>query len=220
MFNKLIPLAIGALLVVACGEDASIPTDDTSAAVVGSDDQSFPRRGQLLERLEAEGDAETRALLEQAQEARTAAKDAFQAGDRETAHAHAREAKGYLRQAIERTIPEQAARIEQRRAGRGDRGARSGEHRSDGEGRRREAMSRLRAEADDETVALLDQAAAVREAAREAFRAGNEEEAKLKMQEAHEAMRQAITRIDPELAAKMESHRQQRMERYGKDRNH
>jgi hypothetical protein len=218
MFNKLIPLALGALLVVACGEDASIPTDDTSAAIVGSDDQSFPRRGQLLERLEAEGDAETRALVEQAQEARTAAKDAFQAGDREIAHAHAREAKGYLHQAIERTFPELAARIEQRRAERGDRGARSGGHWSDGEGRRREAMSRLRAEADDETVALLDQAAAVREAAREAFRAGNEEEAKLKMQEAHEAMRQAITRIDPELAAKMESHRQQRMERHGMKR--
>ncbi len=220
MFNRLIPLALGALLVVACGEDATIPTDDTSAAIVGAGGQSFPRRGQLLERLAVEGDSETRALLEQAQEARVAAKEAFQAGHRETAHAHAREAKGYLHQAIERTFPELAARIEQRREERGDRAARSGRHWSDDEGRRREAMSLLRAEADDETVALLDQAAAVREAAREAFRTGNEEEAKLKMQEAHEAMRQAITRIDPELAAKMESHRQQRMERHRKDRNH
>jgi len=38
------------------------------------------------------------------------------------------------------------------------------------------------------------------------------------MQEAREAMRQAITRFDPELAAKMESHRQQRMERHGMKR--
>ncbi len=38
MFNKFIPLAIGALLVVACGEDANLPTDNAAVAVVGSDD--------------------------------------------------------------------------------------------------------------------------------------------------------------------------------------
>ncbi len=213
MFNKLIPLALGALLVVACGEDASIPTDDTSAAVVGSDDQSFPRRGQLLERLEAEGDAETRALLEQAQEARTAAKEALHDGDTSTARAHAEEARGYLHQAIERTFPDLVERIEQRKA---ERGARSGHRLGVGEGRHRAAMSQLRAEADDETIALLDQAAAARMAATEAHHAGNEEETKRQMQEARDAMHQAITRINPEMAAKMEAQSRHRMERRGK----
>jgi len=217
MFNRLIPIAFGALLVVSCGEDANIPTEDTTAAVVGADDQSFPRRGQLLERLEAEGDDETRALLEQAREARAAAKEAFQDGDRETAHDHAREARSYIHQAIERTFPDLAERMEQRKAERGDRGTRHGRQRS-GDESRHEAMSQLRAEADEEAIALLDQAAASRVAAKEAYQAGNEEEAKRQMQEAREAMREAITRIDPEMAAKMKARGQHRTERRDKTR--
>ncbi len=215
MFNKLIPLAIGALLVVACGEDASIPTDNTTVAVVGSDDQTLPRHRPLLERLEAEGDAESLALLERAREARMAAKEAFHTGDTATARAQAEEAREYLHQAIERTFPDLAARIEQRKAERGVwSGHRLGE--GEGEGRHRQATSQLRAEADDETVALLDQAAAARMAAKEAHHAGNEEEAKRQMQEARAVMHQAITRINPDMAAKMEAQSRHRMERHGK----
>ena len=217
MFNRLIPIAFGALLVVSCGEQANIPTDDTTAAVVGADDQSFPGRGQLLERLEAEGDAETRALLEQAQEARAAAKEAFQAGDREAAHDHAQEARSYIHQAIERTFPELAERMEQRKAERGDSGVRHGRHWG-GDESRHEAMSRLRAEADEETTALLDQAAAARVAAKEAHQAGNEEEAKRQIQKARETMHEAITRIDPEMAARMEARGKHRMEHRSKTR--
>jgi len=217
MSNKLIAIAFGALLVVSCGEDANIPTDDTTAAVVGADDQSFLRRGQLLARLEAEGDAETRGLLEQAQEARAAAKEAFQAGDRETAHDHAQEARSYIHQAIERTFPELAERMEQRKAERGDRGVRHGRHRR-GDESRHEALSRLRADADEEATALLDQAEAARVAAKEAYQAGNEEEAKRQMQKARETMHEAITRIDPEMAAKMETRRHNRLERREKTR--
>ena len=112
MLNRLIPIAFGALLVVSCSEDANIPTEDTTATVVGAEEQSFPGRGQLLERLEAEGDDETQVLLEQAREARAAAKEAFHAGDREAAHDHAREARSYIHQAIERTFPELAERME------------------------------------------------------------------------------------------------------------
>ena len=216
MFNKLIPLAIGALLVVACGEDANLPTDNAAVAVVGSDDQTFPRHRPLMERLEAEGDVETRALLEQAREARAAAKESFRSGDSATARAHAEEAREYLHQAIERTFPELAARMEQRKAERGDRGTRSGRNVGDGEGRHRIAMRQFRAEADEETIALLDQAAAARMAAKEAHQAGNEQEAKRQMQEARDAMHQAITRINPEMAAKMEAQSRHRMKRHGK----
>ena len=217
MLNRLIPIAFGALLVVSCSEDANIPTEDTTATVVGAEEQSFPGRGQLFERLEAEGDAETQVLLEQAREARAAAKEAFQAGDREAAHDHAREARSYIHQAIERTFPELAERMEQRKAERGDRGVRHGRHWS-GDESRQEAMSRLRAEADEETTALLDQAAAARVAAKEAYQAGNEEEAKRQMQKAREAMHEAITRIDPEMAARMEARGKHRMERRSKTR--
>ena len=216
MFNKFIPLAVGALLVVACGEDANLPTDNAAVAVVGSDDQTFLRHRPLLERLEAEGDVKTRALLEQAREARTAAKESFRSGDSATARAHAEEAREYLHQAIERTFPELAARIEQRKAERGDRGTRSGRHMGEGEGRRPIAMRQLRAEADEETIALLDQAAAARMAAKEAHQAGNEEEAKRQMQEARAVMHQAITRINPAIASKMEAQSRHRMERHDK----
>jgi len=217
MLNRLIPIAFGALLVVSCSEDANIPTEDTTATVVGAEEQSFPGRGQLLERLKAEGDAETQVLLEQAQEARAAAKESFQAGDREAAHDHAQEARSYIHQAIERTFPELAERMEQRKAERGYRGVRHGRHWSEDESRH-EAMSRLRAEADEETTALLDQAAAARVAAKEEYQAGNEEEAKRQMQKAREAMHEAITRIDPEMAARMEPRGKHRMERRSKTR--
>jgi len=217
MFNRLIPIAFGALLVVSCSEDANIPTEDTAATVAGAEDQSFPGRGQLLERLEAEGDAETQTLLDQAREARAAAKEAFQAGDRDTAHEHVREARSYFHQAIERTFPELAERMEQRKAERGDSGVRHGRHWG-GDESRQEAMSRLRAEADEETTTLLDQAAAGRVAAKEAYQAGNEEEAKRQMQQAREAMHQAITRIDPEMAARMEARGKHRVERQSKTR--
>jgi flagellin-specific chaperone FliS len=217
MFNRLIPIAFGALLVVSCSEDANIPTEDTTATVVGAEEQSFPGRGQLLERLEAEGDDETQVLLEQAQEARAAAKEAFQAGDREAAHDHAQEARSYFHQAIERTFPELAERMEQRKAERGDSGVRHGRHWGGAESRH-EAMNRLRAEADEETTALLDQAAAARVAAKEAYQAGNEEEAKRQMQKAREAMHEAITRIDPEMAARMETRGKHRTERRSKTR--
>ncbi len=217
MFNRLIPIAFGALLVVSCSEDANIPTEDTTATVVGAEEQSFPGRGQLFERLEAEGDAETQVLLEQAREARAATKEAFQAGDREAAHGHAREARSYIHQAIERTFPELAERMEQRKAERGDRGVRHGRH-GGGDESRQEAMSRLRAEADEEATALLDQAASARVAAKEAHQAGNEEEAKRQMQNAREAMHEAITRIDPEMAARMEPRGKHRMERRSKTR--
>jgi hypothetical protein len=215
MFHKLAPTVFLAFVVAACGEDSNLPTEDTTAAVVGADEQSFPGRGQLMERLEAEGDDETQSLIEQAREARSAAKEAFQAGDKETAHAHAREARQYLHQAIERTFPELAARKEQRHAERGVRGS-GGRHLGDRAGRHGEIVERLRADADEEALALLDKAAEAREAARAAHQSGNDEEAKLKMQEAREAMLEAITRIDPEIATKMKSHRQQRTERHGK----
>jgi flagellin-specific chaperone FliS len=217
MLNRLIPIAFGALLVVSCSEDANIPTEDTTATVVGTEDQSFPGRGQLIERLEAEGDAETQVLLEQAREARTAAKAAFQAGDREAAHDHAREARSYIHQAIERTFPELAERMEQRKAERGDSGVRHGRHWAGVESRQ-EAMSRLRADADEEATALLDQASAARMAAKEAYQAGNEEEAKRQMQKAREAMHEAITRIDPEMAARIEARGKHRTERRSKTR--
>ena len=86
----------------------------------------------------------------------------------------------------------------------------------DGEGRHRIAMSQLRGEADEETIALLDQAAAARMAAKEAHQAGNEEEAKRQMQEARAAMHQAITRINPEMAARMEAQSRHRIERRAK----
>lgn len=219
MFNKLTAIAFGALLVVSCGEDANIPTDETTTAVVGADDQPFPSRWQLLERLEAEGDAETLALLERAREARAAAKEAFHAGDREAAHDHADEARTYIHQAIERTFPELAERMERHRTERGDRDVRHGRRWGEGgrEGRHGEAMSQLREGADEETIALLDQAAAAREAAKEAFHSGDKEQAKLKMQEARTAMHEAITRIDPDLAARMESRAQHRMNRRGEN---
>ena len=86
----------------------------------------------------------------------------------------------------------------------------------DGEGRHRIAIRQLRAEADEETIALLDQAAAARMAAQEAHKAGNEGEAKRQMQEARAVMHQAITRINPEMAAKMEAQSRHRMKRSGK----
>ena len=215
MFHKLAPTVFLAFVVAACGEESNIPTEDTTAAVVGVGEQSFLGRGQLLERLEAEGDEETQELIEQAREARAAAKEAFQAGDKETAHAHAQEAREYLHQAIERTFPELAAQMEQRHAERGVRGS-GGRHRGDRAERHGEMVDRLRSGADEEALALLDRAAESREAARTAHQAGNDEEAKLKMQEARETMLQAITRIDPEIASKMKAHRQQRSERHSK----
>ena len=39
MFHKLAPTVFLALAVAACGEDSNIPTEDTTAAVIGADEQ-------------------------------------------------------------------------------------------------------------------------------------------------------------------------------------
>lgn len=238
MRTRLIPLAVAGLLVAACAEDATVPNDTPTSAATAADDQVFPGRFGMHQRLRAEGDAETLALLDKADEAREKARDAYRSGDTEAASIHRQEAMAYMHTAVKRTFPELAERMEQRREAcqnqgdadscrmgkmgrRGTDDAASGRgmmREGQGRGRMAERWSQLRAEADEETLALLDQAAAAREAAKEAFQAGNEEEAKAKVQEAREAMHAAMTRIDPEVAGRRESRRGQGMRRGGKGR--
>jgi hypothetical protein len=94
---------------------------------------------------------------------------------------------------------------------RGMAGAAGGGGMMGGQGRRAERWSQLRAEADDSSLALLDRAAEARDAARAALRAGDEEEAKARMQEARDAMHAAMVRTDPEMADRMQQQRGQRM---------
>jgi hypothetical protein len=192
-------LGATALVAFGCDAGAVAPADGTTQDAVAAVQDGHARgawRGpaRLHDAIVANGDAESQALLTQAQEHRDAARQAMTDGDRDLARSEMEASRAAFHEAVARTFPDLAERMATRSgpdSGGPWRGMR------DGRPFGRLADSIL-ATGNQEAMSLLARADSARRSAREAFAAGHRDAAQRAMTEARDAMRSAVQAAFPD----------------------